>query len=468
MFGGAGNDTYYVDSSNDQITEAVNEGTDTVRANVTWTLGDNVENLILTGNSAIDGTGNALKNSITGNTADNNLFGGDNDDTLKGDAGNDTLDGGAGNDTLDGGVGDDIIIGSDGNDNLKGDVGNDTLNGGAGNDTLDGGVGNDLMIGGTGNDTYYVDSINDQITEVFNEGTDTVRASVTWILGDNVENLILTGNIATDGTGNALKNSITGNTADNKLFGGDNDDTLKGDAGNDTLDGGVGNDSLDGGVGDDLMIGGAGNDTYYVDSSNDQIIELANEGTDTVRSAITWTLGNNLENLILTGSNAINGTGNALRNTITGNSANNNLFGGDDNDTLNGGDGDDILDGGNGNDILTGGNGNDTLVGGVGNDKLTGGTGNDKFVFNSLSEGIDTITDFSSTNDVLVVQSLLASFNYTGTNPIANGYIRGIQSGSNTLIQVDADGVGSSATFSTLVTLNNFTASNFSQNNLIF
>ncbi|MBD2491347.1 hypothetical protein [Aulosira sp. FACHB-615] len=62
----------------------------------------------------------------------------------------------------------------------------------------------------------------------------------------------------------------------------------------------------------------------------------------------------------------------------------------------------------------------------------------------------------------------LASFNYTGTNPIANGYIRGIQSGSNTLIQVDADGVGSSATFSTLVTLNNFTASNFSQSNLIF
>jgi len=144
------------------------------------------------------------------------------------------------------------------------------------------------------------------------------------------------------------------------------------------------------------------------------------------------------------------------------------LSGGDNNDTLDGGDGDDILNGGNGNDTLIGGNGNDTLVGGVGSDKLTGGTGNDKFVFNSLSEGIDTITDFSSTNDVLVVQSLLSSLNYTGTNPIANGYIRGIQSGTNTLIQVDADGVGSSATFTTLVTLNNFTASNFSLNNLIF
>ncbi|MBD2448347.1 calcium-binding protein [Nostoc sp. FACHB-152] len=216
------------------------------------------------------------------------------------------------------------------------------------------------------------------------------------------------------------------------------------------------------------MIGGAGNDTYYVDSNSDQITEAFNEGTDTVRAAVTFTLGDHLENLILTGTNAIDGTGNALKNTITGNSANNNLFGGGDNDTLNGGDGNDNLEGGNGNDILTGGTGNDTLFGGVGSDKLTGGTGNDRFVFNSLGEGIDTITDFSSTDDVLVVQTLFTNLNYTGTNPIADAYIRGIQSGSNTLIQIDTDGVSSNASFSTLVTLNNFNASNFSQNNLIF
>ncbi|MBD2492105.1 calcium-binding protein [Aulosira sp. FACHB-615] len=196
--------------------------------------------------------------------------------------------------------------------------------------------------------------------------------------------------------------------------------------------------------------------------------ELVNEGTDTVRVGFSFTLGDNIENLILTGSNAIDGTGNSLKNTITGNSANNSLFGGGDNDTLNGGDGDDTLDGGNGNDTLTGGNGNDTLVGGLGSDRLTGGTGNDKFVFASLSEGIDTITDFSSTDDVLVMSSLLTSLNYAGTNPITDGYIRGIQSGSNTLIQVDSDGIGSNASFKTLATLNNFTASNFSQNNLSF
>ncbi|WP_413200647.1 calcium-binding protein, partial [Nostoc piscinale] len=178
-----------------------------------------------------------------------------------------------------------------------------------------------------------------------------------------------------------------------------------------------------------------------------------------------------------TGTGGINGTGNALKNTITGNTADNQLLGGDNddkligdagNDTLNGGDGNDSLVGGNGNDSLVGGNGNDTLVGGAGSDRLTGGTDSDKFVFSSLGEGIDTITDFSSTEDFLVVQTLLTHLNYTGINPIADGYIRGIQSGSSTLIQIDIDGLNGNSIFSTLVTVSNFIASNFSLNNLIF
>ncbi|MCC5636538.1 hypothetical protein LC593_11825 [Nostoc sp. CHAB 5844] len=90
----------------------------------------------------------------------------------------------------------------------------------------------------------------------------------------------------------------------------------------------------------------------------------------------------------------------------------------------------------NGNDTLIGGTGNDTIISCADSDKLTGGTGNDKFVYTSLSDRTDTITDFSSTNDALLVQSLLANLTYTGTNPITDGYIRGIQSGSNTLIKL--------------------------------
>ncbi|WP_103123724.1 Calx-beta domain-containing protein, partial [Nostoc cycadae] len=326
MIGGVGNDTYYVDSSNDQIIELANEGTDTVRTSVTWVLGDNVENLILTGTDAIDGTGNNLRNTITGNIANNSLFGGNENDSLKGDAGNDFLDGGVGNDSLDGGVGDDV------------------------------------MIGGAGNDTYYVDSSNDQIIEAANEGTDTVRVGFSFTLGDNLENLILTGSNAIDGTGNNLRNTIIGNSANNNLFGG------------------AGNDSLDGGVGDDVMIGGAGNDTYYVDSSNDQIIEAANEGTDTVRVGFSFTLGDNVENLVLIGINAIDGTGNTLKNSITGNVADNNLSGGDNDDNLKGNAGNDYLDGGAGNDILNGGVGDDVMIGGAGNDTYYVDSSNDQII----------------------------------------------------------------------------------------
>src|SRR5581483_3911435 len=98
--------------------------------------------------------------------------------------------------------------------------------------------------------------------------------------------------------------------------------TLIGNSGRNTVTGGAGNDWLDGGAGTDTLLGGTGDDTYVI-ADSDTITENANEGTDTVRASITWTLGTNLENLVLTGTSAINGTGNALANTITGNGANN-------------------------------------------------------------------------------------------------------------------------------------------------
>ncbi len=156
----------------------------------------------------------------------------------------------------------------------------------------------------------------------------------------------------------------------------------------------VSNDTLNGGKGNDTMRGGAGNDTYVVDSTGDVITENLNQGTDTVQSSITYTLGANLENLTLTGKAAINGTGNTLNNLIAGNSANNNL---------NGGTGNDALNGGAGNDTLIGGTGNDTLIGGAGKDTLTGGTGSDRFTFTSRTEGIDRITDFSVVSDTIAV-----------------------------------------------------------------
>jgi Ca2+-binding RTX toxin-like protein len=477
LIGGTGNDTYVIDSSNDKIVESLNAGTDTVKSTTSWTLGENLENLTLTGTSAIDGTGNALNNTISGNSANNLLLGGEGNDKLNGGAANDTLGGGAGNDTLDGGLGNDnlmggtgndtyiidsaddsiieeatagtdivqasvswtlgdnlenltltgssaidgtgnslnntitgnsasnTLLGLQGNDNLKGGAGDDTLDGGEGNDALDGGTGDDQLSGGVGNDTYIIDSANDSIIEEATAGTDIVQASVSWTLGDNLENLTLTGSSAIDGTGNSLNNTITGNSASNTLLGLQGNDNLKGGAGDDTLDGGEGNDALDGGTGDDQLSGGVGNDTYIIDSANDSIIEHLDTGTDNVNSAISWILGENLENLTLTGSNAIDGTGNALNNTITGNAANNTLFGAEGNDKLTGGTGDDLLDGSLGNDTLLGGSGNDTLIGSFGNDVLTGNAGADSFIFNSSNQGIDKITDFVAVDDTLYVSA---------------------------------------------------------------
>ncbi|PHJ58250.1 hypothetical protein VF14_19155 [Nostoc linckia z18] len=357
--GGAGDDTYIVDSTNDVIIEGLNAGKDLVKSSVTFVLADNVENLTLTGSSAINGTGNNLGNILIGNTAAN------------------------------------YLNGADGNDSLVGGKGNDTLVGGAGNDSLDGGVGDDSLDGGAGDDIYIVDSANDVVIEGSNAGTDLVKSAVTFVLGNNLENLTLTGSKVINGTGNSLNNIITGNSGANILSGEDGNDSLIGGAGNDTLVGGAGDDELDGGTGDDSLDGGMGNDTYTVNSLNDTITEGSNAGTDLVKSSITWVLGNNLENLTLTGSSAISGTGNNLNNIITGNTGAN---------LLSGEDGDDSLFGGSGIDTLLGGAGNDVLIGGVGKDLLTGGTGQDSFYLTDTRTGsFDTITDFTVGDDTIFI-----------------------------------------------------------------
>lgn len=424
MVGGLGDDRYFVDNIGDIVVEASGEGTDIVVSRASsYTLGAGVENLELIG-SAVTGNGNDFNNIITGNDSNNMLRGYSGNDSLTGGAGNDTLDGGAGNDTMEGGAGNDtyyvdssydyvqetssgagndtvissfdstlgsyvsgvstsrtfsyienltllegssavVAIGYTDDNVLTGNSNANKLYGLEGNDTLNGGAGTDTMDGSVGNDTYYVDNAGDVIID--SSGTDTVIASLNnYVLGAGIENLTLANNSTVlKGTGNALNNLLVGNSYANTLIGGAGADTMK---------------------------GGAGNDIYYVDNAYDLVVEASGAGTDTVSSSISYKLTNNLENLTLTGTNGIGGAGNTLANNIVGNTGANRLLGYE---------------------------GNDTINGGLGNDNLTGGNGADKFVFSTTlgSTNIDTITDFTSGTDKIVLDDdIFTALGVTGTS----------------------------------------------------
>ena len=383
------------------------------------------------------------------------------------------------------------LVGGAGNDVLIGGLGADSLVGGAGNDTLTGGAGalNELL-GGTGDDVYVVSNIGDTVFELANEGTDEVRTALSaYRLGSNLENLTFTGAGAFSGSGNALANRITDTAGTaHELVGGLGDDVyvvnavgdtivefvnegtdtvqtalssfvlggnienliflgagVHGGTGNaldnalslgtgfGTLDGGGGNDTLTAGSGGaSELIGGTGNDTYLVTTRNDTIIEMGGEGIDTVNTTSSaYVLGSNLENLVFSGTGAFSGVGNALVNVITG------------------GAGDDFLFGLGGNDTLTGGNGADFLYGGDGSDTLTGGAGADAFVFQGGEAGVDTITDFTSGADRVLLNGSafahtanIAFISGTGAVAATTSDSTFIYHSDTGLLSYDADGNG--------------------------
>ncbi|MFL6843298.1 MAG: calcium-binding protein [Allosphingosinicella sp.] len=443
MEGGTGDDVYIVDNIADLVVEQSGEGTDEVRTTLSaYALGANVENGFITQSGM---------NWLWGNGLDNLLQGGSGESWIDADAGDDIVLLSAGRDHVNGGIGTDIfeiaglstdyvflkmssqvfvreagasssdwaailagfetlyfdsdsvgiplatwfdrfgtsgadtLAGDDSDNNLFGYGGDDVLTGGAGNDTLNGGSGADSMAGGIGDDYYIIDDIGDIVSEADGEGWDALEfTSARFDLGNSYVEVIW-----------SLNNSgvtITGGPGDNEIYGGTGHDTILGGGGDDYISADYGNDSIDGGAGADTMRGGYGNDTYYVDSSEDVIIEAADGDQDfALVSTSYFDLGNawvEQVNYLLTGSV-----------TLIGSPGPNMMTSGTGTDWLEGKDGADYLDGGSGNDHLDGGAGNDELDGGPGSDVMIGGDGNDIYnvdsagdvVTEAAGEGIDTV-----------------------------------------------------------------------------
>ncbi len=385
MYGGAGNDIYVVDGGEivSEARSATNDadsgGIDEVRAWITYKLGADLEKLTLLGEAHLNGTGNAKANSLTGNGGRN---------TLRGESGNDFLDGKAGDDRLYGGAGNDTLWGNEGNDQLYGDEGID------------------VMWGGSGDDVYLVDHLRDRVSEAVSAtdssdagGTDdTVYSSVSFVLADRLEHLIMRDSAnPISGTGNAANNIITGNSGDN------------------LIDGKGGIDDLNGANGSDIYLIRAA-DEHSAAEFNDKGFE----GTDEVRfsptasPAVAGTPATaprlklfegdmGIERVVIgtgTGKEAI--TSGKIAADIDASAVQSGL----------------TLVGNAGVNTLIGTAFNDVLIGNAGADTLTGGTGGDKFVFNlapNARSGVDTLTDFSHGEDQLVfVQSKFANIGPAG------------------------------------------------------
>jgi Ca2+-binding RTX toxin-like protein len=409
LIGGNGDDYYIIYSANDLVIESVANtltgGFDTVQFMFDGMVRfQNVERY-LDKNGAVISVGDSRANYLIGSSGVDTIDGGAGADTMEGLAGNDyyIVDnlgdrvievGGNGVDSVEAnvisytlaseveylilkapngitGIGNSLantLVGNSLSNSLSGLAGNDSLFGGGGNDTLNGGTGIDTMVGGSGNDYFAVSEAADVI--VSGGGTDGIIAQYQdYTLASGFNILVLDGTTGLRGNGNSGNNTITGS---------------------------IYSDTLNGNGGDDRLIGLIGNDYYIVDSAGDVVVEGASAGIDTIESRLstTYTLGNNLESLVL-GVGATHGVGNSLSNTLAGNTENNSLSGAA------------------GRDSLSGGNGNDTLLGALATstggrgeiDTLTGGAGNDVFILGTAAGCLydDGNTKLAGTTDYALI-----------------------------------------------------------------
>jgi len=491
LIGGAGSDTFVVNKTSDVVEDHFASGNNVIRSSASFSLVDNVNTLQLVGSGNLVGTGNAADHTIVANSGNDTLIAGSGNATLIGGAGSDTFivnkqtdvvrdEYATGNNVIQSSVSYTLVenIGTlqlIGNDDLvgTGSSADHLIIANSGNDTLVAGSGNATLVGGSGSDTFIVNKEADVVRDDYATGSNTIEASVSYVLPTHVNTLVLTGGGALIGTGNDADNLMIGNAGSHTLLGGSGNNTLVAGSGLATLIGGDGNDTfvinnagdvvqddyatgdnlveasvsyvlpvnvntliltgtgnlvgsatagdnrilansgddtLISGSGIDTLVGGSGSDTFVVNHSADVVQDSHATGSNVVESSVSYVLPENVNTLRLTGNANATGTGNEADNLIVGNA---------------------------GNNTLIAGSGNNTLVAGMGLATMIGGSGSDTFVVNKVNDVVqDSYTTGSNT--------ILSSVNYvlpTNVNTLiltGNGNLTGTGNSANHLVMGNA------------------------------
>ena len=514
IYGGAGNDLMDGGAGTDTLT--YNGGSTGVTVNLSITTAQNTGGAGIDTIMAFENlTGTYANDTLTGDAGNNVINGGNGWDVIEGGLGDDTLIGGGGTDTLSYanaasrvavslaitsaqntlGAGTDTVsqfenlTGSVFSDSLTGDAAANTINGRDGDDIIQGGLGNDTLNGGGGIDTVsYADAAAAvAVSLAITSSQNTAGAGYDTL--SEFENL----------TGSAFNDMLTGNGGDNILNGGAGNDTLNGLGGADSLQGGLGDDIyvFAAGSGADRIIEAGGVDKIQVAGflpehllfstvGNDLVITSALSGADSITLAgqlgadanarveslvfadgftlslanyPQWKFGNGDKNTLYGDQGAGNIVdvlfGRANDDTMKGYGNNDVLSGDAGADRIWGGNGNDLIHGGSGNDTLYGEAGNDTLYGGTGADTLSGGAGADRFMFDPATDAVDTITDFSASEDVLDLSAMLTQFDPL-TQAITD-FVQITDSGANSILKVDKDGAANGQIWTQVATLTGVT-----------
>jgi Ca2+-binding RTX toxin-like protein len=445
------------------------------------------------------------------------LHGGRGDDRLSGDAGRDRLLGGKGNDLLDGGTGNDKVHGGRGDDRLSGDAGRDRLLGGRGNDLLDGGAGNDKVHGGRGDDVFvYRAGDGNDLFQGGAGSADTIRldsvaagwtpqlqrGAVVGHAGDGMQLSAGAAGVITFADGSKLRfkgverieavqsappqsqqapsapvpvnhapdigelsaNAVVENAADGTVVG--TVSATDADAGDALtyalLDDAGGRFTIDPTSGAIMVADGSLLD-YETADQHSIVVQVTDAGglTASATFAIAVQFDNSGDDALTGGAGGDMLFGDDGDDWLIGADGGDQLHGGLGNDRMDGGDGDDRLLGNSGADLLNGGAGNDSIFGSLGNDLIRGGAGSDtlsggmdsdRFVFDSIGEGVDVITDFGG-GDVLAIGNALTGFS-AGQEA---AFVRLVDDGTNTTVQVDADGAANGGSFTSIAMLQGVT-----------